>query len=96
MIIDTLIEKIKKTENPTVVGLDPRYSFIPSFIKRRCVEEYGKTPKAVAQSFWEFNKALIDAVYDLVPAVKPQIALYVILPRVPIVAFIYTSHFPSE
>ena len=51
MIIDTLIEKIKKTENPTVVGLDPRYSFIPSFIKKRCVEEYGKTPKAVAQSF---------------------------------------------
>ena len=96
MIIDTLIEKIKKTENPTVVGLDPRYSFIPSFIKRRCVEEYGKTPKAVAQSFWEFNKALIDAVYDLVPAVKPQIAMYEMLGTDGIECFIKTCDYASE
>ena len=96
MIIDTLIEKIKKTENPTVVGLDPRYSFIPSFIKRRCVEEYGETPKAVAQSFWEFNKALIDAVYDLVPAVKPQIAMYEMLGTDGIECFIKTCDYASE
>ncbi len=96
MIIDTLIEKIKKTENPTVVGLDPRYSFIPSFIKRRCIEEYGKTPKAVAQSFWEFNKALIDAVYDLVPAVKPQIAMYEMLGTDGIECFIKTCDYASE
>ena len=96
MIIDTLIEKIKKTENPTVVGLDPRYSFIPSFIKKRCVEEYGKTPKAVAQSFWEFNKALIDAVYDLVPAVKPQIAMYEMLGTDGIECFIKTCDYASE
>ena len=78
------------------MGLDPRYSFIPSFIKRRCVEEYGKTPKAVAQSFWEFNKALIDAVYDLVPAVKPQIAMYEMLGTDGIECFIKTCDYASE
>ena len=76
MIIDVLIEKIKETQNPTVVGLDPRLNFVPEFIKNECVEKYGKTPKAVAESFFEFNKGIIDNVYDLVPAVKPQIAMY--------------------
>lgn len=79
MIIDTLIEKIKKTENPTVVGLDPRYSFIPDFIKKESIEKFGKTPKAAAESFFVFNKAIIDSVYDLVPAVKPQVAMYEML-----------------
>ena len=79
MIIDTLIEKIKKTENPTVVGLDPRVGLIPEFIKKECLEEYGKTPKAVAESFLRFNKAIIDATADLIPAVKPQVAMYEML-----------------
>lgn len=76
MIIDQLIEKIKKTNNPTVVGLDPRLSFVPSFIKKQCYEAYGKTPKAATEAFYLFNKEIIDAVYDLIPAVKPQIAMY--------------------
>lgn len=75
-MIDRLIEKIEKTKNPTVVGLDPRLGFIPGFIKEEAYELYGKTPKAAARAFYEFNKAIIDAVYDLVPAVKPQVAMY--------------------
>lgn len=79
MIIDKLIEKIKEKENPTVVGLDPRVSFLPSFILNENYEKYGKTPKAIAESFYLFNKEIIDATYDLIPAVKPQVAMYEML-----------------
>lgn len=76
MIIDNFIDNIIKTDNPTVVGLDPRFSYIPDYIKNECFEKFGKTPKAVAESFFMFNKAIIDNIYDLIPAVKPQIAMY--------------------
>ncbi len=79
MIIDKLIDKIKETENPTVVGLDPRLSYVPDFIKNECLEKYGKTPKAVAESFYMFNKEIIDKTFDLIPAVKPQVAMYEML-----------------
>jgi len=67
MIIDRLIEKIKEQKAPIVVGLDPRMSQIPMFLKE------GKTE---ADAIYDFNQAIIDAVWDIVPAVKPQIALY--------------------
>lgn len=76
MIIDRLIEKIKETENPTVVGLDPRLSYIPAHITDKYFEKYGNTPKAAAKSMLKFNKKIIDSIYDIVPAVKPQIAMY--------------------
>ena len=71
-IIDILIEKIKETGNPTVMGLDPRYEMLP-----KCVtEKYPTTLEGVAQAIVEYNKALIDATCDIVPAIKPQIAFY--------------------
>ena len=76
MIIDNLIEKIKQTNNPTVVGLDPRLDYIPNCIKQNAYEKLGKTPSGAMEAFWQFNKAIIDATYDLIPAVKPQIAMY--------------------
>lgn len=75
-MIDRLITQIKKSENPTVVGLDPTYAMIPSFIKEEMLECYGKTPKAVAEMFLKFNKGILDEVADLIPAVKPQVAMY--------------------
>ena len=70
--IDLLIEKIKQTENPTVMGLDPRYEILP-----KCVtEKYPKTLEGVAQAIVEYNKSLIDSTYDIIPAIKPQIAFY--------------------
>ncbi|KAB3530557.1 orotidine-5'-phosphate decarboxylase [Alkaliphilus serpentinus] len=75
-MIDRLIRKIQEKNNPTVVGLDPRLSFIPQWIKDENFEKYGKTPKAVAEAFLQFNKEIIDHIHDLVPAVKPQIAMY--------------------
>lgn len=70
--IDLLIEKIKETNNPTVMGLDPRYDMLPNCIK----EKYPTTLDGACDAILEFNKALIDATYDVVPAVKPQIAFY--------------------
>jgi orotidine-5'-phosphate decarboxylase len=75
-MIDLLIDKIREKQNPTVVGLDPTYEMIPYYIKKDMLERFGKTPRAVAEMFLEFNKRIVDSVYDLVPAVKPQIAMY--------------------
>lgn len=76
MIIDKLIKKIVELKNPTVVGLDPRSEYIPSFILKESFEKYGETLKGMSDAFYEFNKKIIDEVYDLVPAVKPQVAMY--------------------
>ncbi|MCD8091242.1 MAG: orotidine-5'-phosphate decarboxylase [Clostridiales bacterium] len=75
-MIDRLVEKINETGNPTVVGLDPRLSYIPSYITEKYFTKYGNCPKAAAKSMLKFNKKIIDAVCDIVPAVKPQIAMY--------------------
>lgn len=76
MIIDKLIEKIQQTGNPTVVGLDPRLNYIPECITQKYYDKYGYTPKAVSKSMLKFNKKIIDNIFDIVPAVKPQIAMY--------------------
>ena len=76
MIIDKLIEKIIELQAPIVVGLDPRLSQIPTFIKEPIYAEKGKTPYAAAEAIFVFNRVIIDSVHDIVPAVKPQIAMY--------------------
>ena len=75
-MIDRLIEGIKKKEAPIVVGLDPNLSFVPEYIKKKAFDEYGETLEGAANAFKEYNKGIIDSVADLVPAVKPQIAMY--------------------
>lgn len=75
-MIDKLIKKIQKTNAPIVVGLDPMMKFIPSYIQKAAFEEFGETLEGAAQAVWRYNKGLIDAIYDLIPAVKPQIAMY--------------------
>ena len=75
-MINKLVDKIKKTNAPIVVGLDPMLSYIPEHIKEAAFREYGETLKGAAQAVWEYNKAIVDATYDLIPAVKPQIAMY--------------------
>lgn len=75
-MINVLTEKIKKLEAPIVVGLDPTMKFVPEHIKKQAFAEYGETMKGAAEAIWLFNKGIVDAVCDLVPAVKPQIAMY--------------------
>ena len=75
-MINKLIDKIKKTNAPIVVGLDPMLSYIPSQILERAFKEYGETLEGAAEAIWQFNKGIVDATCDLIPAVKPQIAMY--------------------
>lgn len=75
-MIEKLIQKIEKTKAPIVAGLDPMLSYIPGFILEKAFQERGETLEGAAQAVWEFNKGIVDAIYDLVPAVKPQIAMY--------------------
>ena len=75
-MISRLIEEIKKKNAPIVVGLDPMLSYVPKKITDRHIAEKGETLEAAASAILEYNKAIVDAVYDLVPAVKPQIAMY--------------------
>lgn len=75
-MINTLVTKIQKTNAPIVVGLDPMMKFIPSQIKEAAFKEFGETLEGAAEAVWQYNKGIVDAIYDLVPAVKPQIAMY--------------------
>ena len=75
-MIDKLVENIRKTKAPVVVGLDPMLSYIPSQIIDKAIQEQGETCEAAAAAIWEYNKGIVDATYDLIPAVKPQIAMY--------------------
>lgn len=76
MSFDRLIKKIVETGNPTVAGLDPKLDFIPQYIKDECFAKHGETLEGAAQALYKFNVGLIDALYDIVPAVKPQCAYY--------------------
>lgn len=75
-MIDVLIEKIKERKNPTVAGLDPKLDYVPEEMKAAAFKEYGETFLGAAQAILQFNKTLIDALCDIVPAVKPQSAYY--------------------
>jgi orotidine 5'-phosphate decarboxylase len=75
-MISRLIEKIQKTKAPICVGLDPMLSYVPKHIVETSLKEYGETLEGAADAIWKFNQAIIDAVADLIPAVKPQIAMY--------------------
>lgn len=75
-MINELIKKIVKMEAPIVVGLDPMENYIPECVKSKAYAEFGETLAGAGEAVWQYNKALIDAVADIVPAVKPQIAMY--------------------
>ena len=75
-MINKLVDKIKKTGAPIVVGLDPMMNFVPEHIKQAAFEQKGETLEGAAEAIWQYNKEIIDKTYDLIPAVKPQIAMY--------------------
>jgi orotidine 5''-phosphate decarboxylase, subfamily 2 len=76
MPFDRMIEKIMEKQNPTVVGLDPKLAFIPEYIKKESFEKYGVGFEGAAAAILEYNKGIIDAICDIVPAIKPQAAYY--------------------
>lgn len=75
-MIQKLISNIQKTHAPIVVGLDPMLAYIPEHVKEKAFAEFGETLEGAAEAIWQYNKAIVDATYDLIPAVKPQIAMY--------------------
>ena len=75
-MINRLITKIRQTNAPIVVGLDPMMKFVPEYIKKAAFKEYGETLEGAAEAIWLYNKGIVDAIYDLIPAVKPQVAMY--------------------
>ena len=74
MSFDRLIEKIKETGNPSVVGLDPKLEYVPEFIQKKYLEEDGWSLKAASKAILKFNQMIIDEICDIVPAIKPQSA----------------------
>ena len=76
MSFDRLIDAIRQKQNPTVAGLDPKLEYIPSYIVKGAIEEYGETLEGAAAAVFKYNCGLIDALADIVPAVKPQAAYY--------------------
>ena len=75
-MINQLVANIKKTGAPIVVGLDPMLNYIPEQVQKKAFAEYGETLEGAAEAIWQFNKEIVDKTYDLIPAVKPQIAMY--------------------
>ena len=76
MSFDVLQEKIREKKNPTVAGLDARIEYVPEYIRKAAFDQYGVGLKGAVEAIWQFNVGLIDALCDIVPAVKPQSAYY--------------------
>lgn len=75
-MINKLVKKIKETNAPIVIGLDPMMKFVPEHIQKKAFSEFGETLEGAAEAIWQYNKEIVDNIYDLIPAVKPQIAMY--------------------
>lgn len=75
-MINQLVEQIQAKNAPVVAGLDPMLSYVPEQIQKAAFEEYGETLEGAGEAIWQYNKGIVDAIYDLIPAVKPQIAMY--------------------
>jgi orotidine-5'-phosphate decarboxylase len=94
--IDRLINRIDELRNPSVVGLDPSLSMMPDSLARAMYSAHGRTPLAVSEMFFLYNKAIIDAVVDVVPAVKPQIAMYEMYGADGVAAYIRTCEYAAN
>ena len=75
-MINKLIKEITQKNAPIVVGLDPMLNYIPEHVQKKAYSEFGETLEGAAEAIWQYNKAIVDATYDLIPSVKPQIAMY--------------------
>ena len=75
-MINRLLREIQKKNAPIVVGLDPTMKLIPGVVKEKAFSSFGENLQGAGEAIWQYNKEIVDAVYDLIPAVKPQIAMY--------------------
>ncbi len=73
---DRLLKAIDEKQNPSIIGLDSDFKKLPDYLKKRSKEKYGCSFEGVARCILEFNNMVIDAIKDIVPAVKIQMAFY--------------------
>ena len=95
-MINKLVANIKKTNAPIVVGLDPMLNYIPEHVQKKAFAEFGETLEGAAEAIWQFNKEIVDKTYDLIPAVKPQIAMFELFGIPGLVAFKKTVDYCKE
>lgn len=95
-MINQLVKKIEELKAPIVVGLDPMMNYVPEHIQKKAFAEYGETLKGAGEAIWQYNKGIIDATYDLIPAVKPQIAMYEQFGIEGLIAFHKTCEYAKE
>lgn len=95
-MINELVKKISDLNAPVVVGLDPMLSYVPERITKKVIEEKGETLEAAGEIIWQYNKGIVDAIYDIIPAVKPQIAMYEQFGIPGLVAFNKTCEYCKE
>ena len=95
-MINELVKKISDLNAPVVVGLDPMLSYIPEHILKAAYEEFGETLEGAGEAIWQYNKGIVDTIYDLIPAVKPQIAMYEQFGIPGLVAFNKTCEYCKE
>ena len=95
-MIQQLVDKIIKTDAPIVVGLDPMLDYLPKYLLNDAYEQKGKNLEAISDAVWKFNKEIIDATYDLIPAVKPQIAMYEQFGISGLIAFVKTVDYAKS
>ena len=95
-MITTLLNKIKETKAPVCVGLDPMLAYIPDFLKEKAFAEKGENLEGAAEACWRFNEAILKATADLIPAVKPQIAMYEQFGIPGLIAYEKTVRFAKE
>jgi len=93
---DKLAHQIQLKNNPSVLGLDPKLEYIPASIKEKYFVNNVSFQKAAADCIIEFNKRLIDALYEVIPAVKPQLAYYEMYGIEGIRAFYETIRYAKE
>ncbi|MCR5701916.1 MAG: orotidine-5'-phosphate decarboxylase [Lachnospiraceae bacterium] len=95
-MINELVKKISDLNAPVVVGLDPMLSYVPDHIIKAAFDKYGETLEGAGEAIWQYNKAIVDAIYDIIPAVKPQIAMYEQFGIPGLVAFNKTCEYCKE
>ncbi len=96
MFVDKLIEKIKEKKNPTVAGLDPKLEYVPEFVMKKFLQKSEPVLKAASEAIYEFNTVIIDSIYDLVPAVKLQLAYYEMYGHYGMECFMNTIRYAKE
>ena len=86
-IMDKLYYRISELKNPTVAGLDTRIEYLPEEFIKEVMPGGINSFEDAAEAVYQYNVRLVDALCDIVPAVKVQVAYYEMYGAAGMVAF---------